>query len=97
MLQDEFIVPRTIINNTASSNQSSNSKVDDDVGSFFVKDLVNRKDFGGDYSILNLIKYVKETQISDCYNRIIEFMNINIKYLSDVQYQKLQIIDSILK
>ena len=51
-----------IMNNTASSNQSSNSKVGDDVSSFiFVKDLDNRKDFGIDSLIMNLIKHVKET------------------------------------
>ena len=51
-----------IMNNTASSNQSLNSKIGDDVSSFlFVKDLVNCKDFGIDSLIMNLIKHVKET------------------------------------
>ena len=66
MLQDEVVDTRKIINNTASSNQSSNSKADDDVSSFlFVKDLVNRNDFGSDSSIMNLIKHVKETEITE--------------------------------
>ena len=46
MLQNEVVDTRKLINNTASSNQSSNSKVDDDISSFlFVKDLVRRKMF----------------------------------------------------
>ena len=51
-----------IMNTTAFSNQSSNSKVGDDVSSFlFVKDLDNCKDSGIDSLIMNLIKHVKET------------------------------------
>ena len=46
---------------------------------------------------MNLIKYVKETQITDCYNRMIKLINMNIEDSSNVQYQKLQIDDSILK
>ena len=46
MLQDKVIITHKIINNIASSNQSSNSKADDDVSSFlFVKDLFNHKYF----------------------------------------------------
>ena len=46
MLQDKVIVTRKIINNIASSNQTSNSKADDDVSSFiFVKDLFNHTYF----------------------------------------------------
>ena len=98
MLQDEVVVTNKIINNTASLNQSSNSKADDDVSSFiFVKELVNRKDFGSDSLIMNLIKHVKETKITDCYNRIIKLMNMNIEDSSNIQYQKLQIDDSVLK
>ena len=49
-----------IMNNTASSNQSLNSKIGDDVSSFlFVKYLVIRKDFGYDSSIIDLMKHVK--------------------------------------
>ena len=46
---------------------------------------------------MNLIKHVKETQITDCYNKIIKFINTNIEDSSNVQYQKLQIADSISK
>ena len=38
---------------------------------------------------------MKETQITDCCNRIIKW--INIKDLSNVQYRKFQIDDSIIK
>ena len=61
MSQDNVIDTPKIIHNKVSSNQSSNSKINDDVNSLrFVKDLVERKDFGDDSSISNLIKYVKE-------------------------------------
>ena len=95
MLQYEIIVTHKIINNTGFLSQSSNSKVDDHVSSYiFVKDLVNRKDFGSDSSIMNFIKHRKETQITDCYNKIIKFINTNIEDSSNVQYQKLQSEDS---
>ena len=61
-----------IMNSTASSNQSLNSKENVSISPFlFVKGLVNRPGFGSDSSIMNLIKHVKEPQIIDCYNRII--------------------------
>ena len=89
MLQNEVVDTRKLINNTASSNQSSNSKADDNVSSFiFVKDLVNRKDFGSDSSIMNLIKHVKEAQITDCCNWIIKLISMNVEDSSNVQYQK---------
>ena len=79
MLQDEVVDTHKIINNTAFSNLSLNFKADDDVSSFlFLKDLVNRKDFGTDYFIINLSKHVKETKITDCYNRIIRLRNMYI-------------------
>ena len=60
MLQDEVIVTHKVVNNTTSSNQSSNYKADDDVNSFlFVKYLVIRKDFEYDSSIIDLMKHVK--------------------------------------
>ena len=97
-LQDEVIVTHKIINNTDSLYQSSKFKADDDVSSFlFVKDLVKHKDFRSESSIMNLIKHVKETQITDYYNRMIKLINMNIEDSSNVQYQKLQIDDSILK
>ena len=56
MLQDDLVDTPKIINNKVSSNHSSNSETNDDVKSFrFVKDLVELKAFGDDYSISNLI------------------------------------------
>ena len=81
-----------------SSNQSSNYKTNDAIDIFcFVKGLVERKDFGDDSLISNLIKYVKESQIRDCYKRIINLINMNVEDSSNVQYQKLQLEASILK
>ena len=40
---------------------------------------------------------MKDTQITDCYNKIIKMININIEDSSIVQNQKLQIDHSILK
>ena len=37
---------------------------------------------------MNLIKHVKETQITDCYNRIIKLINMYIEDPSIIQYQK---------
>ena len=60
MLKDDLFDTPKIINNKVSSNQSSNSKINDDINTFrFVKDLIERKDFGDDSSISDLIKYVK--------------------------------------
>ena len=46
---------------------------------------------------MNLIKHVKETQLTDSYNRIVKLKNMNTEGSSNVQYQKLQIDDSMLK
>ena len=98
MLQDNVVETPKIMNNKESSNQSSNSKTNDDVNSFrFVKGLVKRKDFGDDSSISNLIKYVKESQIRYCYKRIINLINMNVEDSSNVQYQQLQLENTILK
>ena len=98
MLQDDLVDTPKIINNKVSSNKSSNSKTYDDVNTFgFVKDLVERKYFEDNTSISNLIKYVKESQIRDFYKRIINLINMNVENSSNVQYQKLQIEDTILK
>ena len=98
MLQDDLVDTPKIINNKVSSDKSSNSKTYDDVNTFgFVKDLVERKYFEDNTSISNLIKYVKESQIRDCYKRIINLINMNVENSSNVQYQKLQIEDTILK
>ena len=40
---------------------------------------------------------MKETQITDCYDRIIKIINMNIEDSSNVQYQKFQIDDSIVR
>ena len=62
MLQDDLVDTPKILNNKMSPNQSSNSKTNDDINIFrFVNDLVERKDFGDDSPISNLIKYVKES------------------------------------
>ena len=94
MLQNEVVDTHKIMNIKVSSNQLLNFKADDDVSSLmFVKDFVNCKGFESDSSIMNLIKHVKETQITDCYNRIIKLIHINIEDTSNIQYQKLQIDD----
>ena len=60
ILQDDVTDNLKILYNKGSSNQSSNSKTNDDVSSFrFVKVLVKRTYFGDGSSINNLIKYVK--------------------------------------
>ena len=62
MLQDDLVDTPKILNNKMSPNQSSNSKTNDDINIFrFVNDLVERKDFGDDSPISNLIKYVKKS------------------------------------
>ena len=98
MLQDEFVNTPKIINNKVPSNQSSNSKTYDDFNTFgYVKDLVENKDFEDNISISNLIKYAKESLIRNCYKRIINLINMNVEDPSNVQYQKLQIEDTIFK
>ena len=62
MIQNEVGNNSKISNNKVSLSVSSNSKTDDDDSSFrVVKDLINRTTFGDDSSIMNLIKYIKET------------------------------------
>ena len=61
MIQNEVVNTSKVMNNKVSLSGSSNSKADDDM-----KDLINRTCFGDDSSIMNLIKYIKETEISDC-------------------------------
>ena len=68
---------------------SSNSKADDDASSFcVVKDLINRTVFGDDSSIINLIKYIKETEISDCNKRLLNLIDMNVEGSSNVSYVK---------
>ena len=98
ILQDHLVDAPKIINNKMSSNQSSNYKTNDAIDIFcFVKGLVERKDFGDDFSISNLIKYVRESQIRYCYKRIINLIHINVEDSSNVQYQQLQLENTILK
>ena len=70
-------------------NGSSNLKADDDTSSFrVVKDLINRTGFGDDSSIMNLIKYIKETDISDCNKRILNLIDMTVKGSSNASYRK---------
>ena len=55
----------------------------------FVKDLVSRSGFGDDSSIMNLIKYIKETEISDFNKRLINLINMNVEGSSNIQHEKL--------
>ena len=67
ILRDEVVDTSTTTNNRVSSSQSSISKADDDNITFrFVKDLASHTGFGDDSSIMDLLKHIKETEISDC-------------------------------
>ena len=86
MIQNEVGDNSKISNNKVSLSVSSNSKTDDDDSSFrVVKDLINRTTFGDDSSIMNLIKYIKETEISDCNKRLLNL--INVEGSSNVSYE----------
>ena len=98
MIQNEVSNNSKISNNKVSLSVSSNSKADDDDddSSFrVVKDLINRTGFGDDLSIMNLIKYIKETGISDCNKRLLNL--INVEGSSNVSYEKIQIEETELK
>ena len=96
MIQNEVGDNSKISNNKVSLSVSSNSKTDDDDSSFrVVKDLINRTTFGDDSSIMNLIKYIKETEISDCNKRLLNL--INVEGSSNVSYEKLQVEETELK
>ena len=41
--------------------------------------LVSRSYFGDDSSIMNLIKYIKGTVISDCHKRLANSTNMNVE------------------
>ena len=98
MIQNEVVDTSKIINNKVTLNESPNSKADDDASSFrVVKDLVNRIGFGDDSSIMNLIKYIKETDISDCNKRLLNLIDMNIEGSSNVSYEKLLIEETVLK
>ena len=77
---------------------SSNSKSDDDANSFrVVKDLINRTGFGDDSSIMNLIKYIKETEINDGNKRLLNLIDMNVEGSNNVSYEKLLVEETILK
>ena len=87
MIQNEVVDNSKIIKNKVSLNGSSNSKADDDASSFrVVKDLINRTGFGDDSSIMNLIKYIKETEISDCNKILLNLIDMNVDRSSNVLY-----------
>ena len=96
MIQNEVGDNSKISNNKVSLSVSSNSKTDDDASSFrVVKDLINRTSFGDDSFIMSLIKYIKETEISDCNKRLLNL--INVEGSSNVSYEKLQVEETELK
>ena len=96
MIQNKVGDNSKISNNKFSLSVSSNSKADDNASSILVvKDLINRTGFGDDSSIMNLIKYIKETEISDCNKRLLNL--INVEGSSNVSYKKLQVEETELK
>ena len=98
MLQNEVVDTSKIINNKVSLSESSNSKADDDTHSFrVVKGLVNRTGFSDHTSIMNLIKYMKETEISDCNKRLLKLIDMNVEGSINIHYEKLLIKGTILK
>ena len=98
ILRNEVIDTSTTTNNRVSSNQSPISKAYDNNNTFrFVKDLVSRSGLEDDSSIMNLIKYIKETEISDCNKRLINLVNRNIEGSSNIQCEKLPVEETILK
>ena len=98
ILRDEVIGISTTTNNRVSSSQSPLSKAYDNNNTFrFVKDLVSRSGLEDDSSIMNLIKYIKETEISDCNKRLINLININVEGSSNIQCEKLPAEETILK
>ena len=79
-----------------TSSGSSNIKADNDSISFrIVKDLVNRKGFGDDSSIMNLIKYIKETEINDFNKRLLNLIDMNVDGSSNVSYEKLLVEETV--
>ena len=98
MIQNEYVDTSKIINRKMTSSGSSNIKVDDDSSSFkIVKDLVKRKGFGDASSIMNLIKYVKETEINDCNKILLNLIYMNVEGSSNVSYAKATVEETILK
>ena len=54
-----------------------------------MKDLVSRSSFGDDSSITNLIRYIKETDISDFNKILFNLINMNVERSSNIQYEML--------
>ena len=92
MIKNEVVDTSRIINNKVSLSGSSNSKADDDM-----KDLINRTRFGDDLSILNLIKYRNQTEISDCNKILLNLIDMNVEGLSNISYEKLLVEETVLK
>ena len=81
-----------------TSSGSSNIKVDDDSSSFkIVKDLVKRKGFGDDSSIMNLIRYIKETEINDCNKRLLKLINMDVDGSRNFSYERLIVEEQVIK
>ena len=98
MIQNEVVDTSKVINSKVSSCDSSTSKANDDAISFpFVKDLISRTGFGDDSSIMNLIKYIKETEISDCNKRLLNLIDMNVESSSNLSYEKLLVDETVLK
>ena len=90
ILRDKVIDISTTTNNRVSSIQSSLSRADDNNNTFrFMKDLVSRSSFGDDSSITNLIRYIKETDISDFNKILFNLINMNVERSSNIQYEML--------
>ena len=62
-----------------------------------MKYLVSRSGFDDDSSIMNLIKYIKETEISDCNKRLLNLIDMNVEGSSNVSYEKLLVEETVLK
>ena len=98
MIQNEYVDTSKIINKKMTSSGSSNIKVDDDSSSFkVVKDLVKRKGFGDDSSIMNLIRYIKEIEINDCSKRLLKLINMDVDGSSNFSYERLLVEEKVLK
>ena len=98
MIQNEYVDTSKIINKKMTSSGSSNIKVDDDSSSFkIVKDLVKRKGFGDDSSIMNLIRYIKEIEINDCSKRLLKLINMDVDGSRNLSYERLIVEEQVIK
>ena len=98
MIQNEYVDTSKIINRKMTSSGSSNIKVDDDSSSFkIVKDLVKRKGFGDDSSIMNLIRYIKEIEINDCSKRLLKLINMDVNGSRNFSYERLIVEEQVIK